>query len=282
VGIGTTAPNAKFEVEGDILISDDSLSILRVGRYSAVFPNAYIRAEAGAEQMRLQIGVSTKMAIVDNGYVGIGTTDPETRLEIRGDGTGWRTGFLCIKNIDEDAGIRLYDSASDVKHHIFNLNDAGDILRLAPAGSYAAGGITISQTGFVGIGTVSPNNELDVQGTIRAEELIIETGWADYVFKDDYVRMALDQLEKHIKLKGHLPGIPTEGEVKENGIGVGAFQVKLLEKIEELTLYLIEQNKKIEKQNNKIIEQNQKMSAMKEELDKLRHMVFSSSNSVKK
>lgn len=270
VGIGTTKPATELEVKGDILISSDSSSKLRVGRHSASAPNAYINAESTAEQMRFQISNATKMVLDDSGYVGIGTLNPETGLEVRGDGTSWRKGFLCLKNLNEDAGIRLYDSDTNVKHHIFNLNDEGDILRLAPAGSYASGGITISQTGFVGVGTVSPDNELDVRGTIRAEELIVETGWADHVFKDDYVRMDLDQVEKHIKLKGHLPGIPTEAEVKKNGIALGAFQVKLLEKIEELTLYLIEQNKTIQMQSKVINGQNQKLSALQNELDTLR------------
>ena len=269
VGIQTMTPSAELEVKGEILISNDSSSKLRVGRYSATSPNAYIKAESSANQLHLQIGNVTKMVIDDSGNIGIGTSAPETGLEIRGNGTSWRRGFLCLKNLNEDAGIRIYDSYSDVKHHIFNVNDEGDILRLAPAGSYGSGGITISQTGSVGIGTVTPDNKLDVKGTIRSEELIVESGWADYVFKDDYVPMALDQVEKHIKLKGHLPGIPTEAEVKQKGIALGAFQAKLLEKIEELTLYLIDQNKTIQKQSKEISEQNQKLSVLQNELDTL-------------
>ena len=280
VGIRTTSPSAELEVKGEILISNDSSSKLRVGRYSAASPNAYIKAESSANQLHLQIGNVTKMVIDDSGNIGIGTSAPETGLEIRGNGTSWRRGFLCLKNLNEDAGIRIYDSYSDVKHHIFNVNDEGDILRLAPAGSYGSGGITISQTGNVGIGTVTPDNKLDVKGTIRSEELIVESGWADYVFNDDYVPMALDQVEKHIKLKGHLPGIPTEAEVKQNGIALGAFQAKLLEKIEELTLYLIEQDKKIQRQNSMISVQNQKLSTMKIELDKLRQKFSASADSM--
>jgi hypothetical protein len=275
VGVGTTSPNVELEVNGEILISNDSSSKLRVGRYSASIPNAYINAESGAEQFRFQIGDMTRVAIEDSGRVGIGTVDPETRLEVRGDGTSWREGFLSLKNLNEDAGIRLYNSDTEVRHHIFNVVDGGDILRLAPADNYASGGITISQSGFVGIGTITPDNELDVRGTIRAEELIVETGWADHVFKDDYVRMNLNQVEEHIKLKGHLPGLPTEAEVKKNGIALGAFQVKLLEKIEELTLYLIEQNKTIQMQSKEINEQNQKLSALQNELDTLRQKASS-------
>ncbi len=84
LGIGTTAPNYKLEVNGTMAISADTLSKLRVGRYSAGSPNSYISAYGDADQMRLQIGDSTKMVIASNGRVGIGTTSPAEKLTVRG------------------------------------------------------------------------------------------------------------------------------------------------------------------------------------------------------
>jgi len=101
--------------------------------------------------------------------------------------------------------------------------------------------------GNVGIGVAQPTSKLDVNGTIRAQEVKIEaTGWPDFVFTKDYRLPSLSDVEKHIKDNGTLPNIPSEQEVKENGIAMGDMQAKLLQKIEELTLYIIEQNKTIE------------------------------------
>ena len=68
--------------------------------------------------------------------------------------------------------------------------------------------------------------------------------WADFVFEDDYSLMSLNELDNYIKVNKHLPEIPTTQEVEENGISVGEMNAKLLQKIEELTLYVIELQKK--------------------------------------
>lgn len=107
--------------------------------------------------------------------------------------------------------------------------------------------------GNVGVGVAQPTSKLDVNGTIRAKEVKIEaTGWADFVFSPDYQLKPLSEVENHIKAHKHLPDIPSETEVKENGISVGEMQTKLLQKIEELTLYVIEQDKKIAEQQKEI------------------------------
>jgi hypothetical protein len=101
-------------------------------------------------------------------------------------------------------------------------------------------------SGNVGIGTTNPQHKLAVNGTIKAKEVIVETtGWSDYVFADDYRLAPLTEVEAHIKTNKHLPGIPSAAQVAESGVNVGEVQAALLAKIEELTLHLIAQEKKI-------------------------------------
>src|SRR5690606_910854 len=69
--------------------------------------------------------------------------------------------------------------------------------------------------------------------------------WADYVFADEYKLMPLEQVEKFVKENNHLPNVPSAVEVVESGIDVAKMDAKLLEKIEELTLYIIQQQKEI-------------------------------------
>lgn len=102
---------------------------------------------------------------------------------------------------------------------------------------------------------------LFVQEGIRTEKIKVDiasaNGWADYVFNKDYKLLPLSEVEKHIEEKGHLPNIPSAQEVVKNGINLGEMDAKLLEKIEELTLYVIKLNKdvkKLEEENNKLRE----------------------------
>lgn len=92
-------------------------------------------------------------------------------------------------------------------------------------------------------------------GKIFAKEVEVKANvWADYVFKKDYKLKTLEEVEKHISEKGHLPNIPSASEVIEKGINVAEMDAKLLEKIEELTLYSIEQNKRLQSQSVEINE----------------------------
>lgn len=108
----------------------------------------------------------------------------------------------------------------------------------------------INYGGQVGIGTTSPGSfKLAVEGKIGAREIkvTLQSPWPDYVFNQGYQRMSLASLEAFIKKNNHLPNIPSAQEVKENGgIELGEMNAKLLEKIEELTLYVIELKKENE------------------------------------
>ena len=92
-----------------------------------------------------------------------------------------------------------------------------------------------------------------VLGTIRTTEVKVKVSpWADFVFADTYKLSTLQELEKYIKANRHLPGIPKEDEVNNDGVSLGEMNVKLLQKVEELTLYIIEQDKRITELESKI------------------------------
>ena len=115
-------------------------------------------------------------------------------------------------------------------------------------------------TGNVGIGTSKPDQRLVVDGSVRAEEILIEKVTpADYVFDPDYPLMPLEDLQRHVRTRKHLPGIRPGAEMEAEGIDLGRMQTRLLEKIEELVLYTIDQHKRIESQRRIIASQRRQM-----------------------
>ncbi|MEO1255486.1 MAG: hypothetical protein AAFY41_11490, partial [Bacteroidota bacterium] len=109
------------------------------------------------------------------------------------------------------------------------------------------------KNGSLGIGTTTPREKLDVNGTIRSKEVLVEaSSWPDYVFKEEYQLQSLLEVEQFIKKHGHLPNMPIAQEVEENGIALGDINTRLLEKIEELTLHSIDQEKKIQALEEKL------------------------------
>lgn len=174
-----------------------------------------------------------------NGNMGIGTNNPSTKLEIIGSSQlGYEVGTLKLRSSTVNQFMYFgYDDQYSAGYiqSVRPGTDQQNIL-IAPAG------------GNVGIGTKSPDARLAVNGTIHSKEVKVDlNGWSDFVFKKEYNLPTLQEVEKHINEKGHLENIPNEEEVLKNGINLGEMNTKLLQKIEELTLYVIEQNKRIEK-----------------------------------
>ncbi|MEE3999167.1 hypothetical protein V1T75_02365 [Tenacibaculum sp. FZY0031] len=137
--------------------------------------------------------------------------------------------------------------------------NGGDLIRTSNNGGTDQSAFTVRNNGNVGIGTANPDAKLSVNGTIHSKEVKVDlTGWPDYVFSKEYTLPSLYEVEKHINEKGHLQNIPSAKEVaKDGGIELGEMNRKLLEKIEELTLYTIQQEKSIN-ELKKIVKQQSK------------------------
>jgi len=113
-------------------------------------------------------------------------------------------------------------------------------------------GSLLMSAGNLGVGTTDPKHKLDVNGTIRAREVLVElNGGADFVFENDYALRPLSEVSDFIQANKHLPEIPSAADMVKNGLDMGEFQIKLLQKIEELTLYIIEQERRIKELENK-------------------------------
>jgi len=174
--------------------------------------------------------------------------DMRNRISIGAPGSGnYTTNMTIVPWPDASGGLG----------HQLTFNDGGIFYRNGSLNSTAWNSwrklIVTSENGNVGIGTDNPQNKLDVNGTIRAKEIVVETGWADFVFSEKYKLPTLEEVKTHIEENKHLPGIPSETEMKEKGgTNLGEMQVLLLQKIEELTLYAIQQQETIDKLNEKI------------------------------
>ncbi len=205
---------------------------------------------------------NTTISVTSAGNVGIGTTNPGSRLSLSGVGstdsgqadvqiTGTGTVGGGVNLISSDVGGRNWllistGSATGIPGSL-GFYDPTD-------GAYR---LVVSPAGNVGIGTTDPctnsqapsNCKLSVAGAIQAQEVVVNTGWSDYVFNPDYRLAPLTEVAGYIQENHHLPGIPSEAEVKDKGVSLGDMQAKLLAKIEELTSYMIqadERNKALE------------------------------------
>jgi len=179
-----------------------------------------------------------RMTILNNGNVGIGVI-PQHKLHVNGDG---RIKDIYIGSTPQGGGF--HDGVSGLYNLHLNaakFNGVGGNVVFLIDGSQE---MVLNPDGNLGIGTTSPDNKLDVNGTIRAKEIIVETGWSDYVFYDDYQLPTLEEEEGHIKAKGHLIGFESEaamgGEAK-----LGDVAKRQQAKIEEMMLHLIEMKKEI-------------------------------------
>lgn len=149
-----------------------------------------------------------------------------------------------------------------------------DYITVAQVFDYNVGDLYVKSNGNVGIGTNTPQSKLAVNGEIYCKRIKVTTaGWPDYVFDPNYKLRPLNELDKFIQQHHHLPEVPSAKEVAEKGLELGANQAALLQKIEELTLYVIEQNKQLAAQQKLLNEQLQQQAQQARQIEKLNRQV---------
>ena len=114
--------------------------------------------------------------------------------------------------------------------------------------------VTFRSDGNMGVGTSNPDSKLTVKGNIHVEEVKVDLSvpGPDYVFKEGYDLKSLKEVQNYIQEHGHLPNIPSAKEMEVNGVQLGEMNMKLLEKIEELTLYILNQQARIDKMETQL------------------------------
>lgn len=218
------------------------------------------------------------------GRVGIGTSSPGALLDVRGVSSNPNMRLTSASNKYLEFGIAdcngCYGTYANPGDAVMRVLGGGDLIFSIPGTNgnrkiaFHSGGdkiMTVQEVGTsgkVGIGTTNfPTTigganisayRLFVKGGILTEELRVRTGWADYVFEDNYQLKPLSEVEAYINENGHLPNVPSATEVEEEGISVGEMTKIQQEKIEELTLYIIEMKKEVEALKARLNDQENK------------------------
>lgn len=240
VSILGTAPYIKLkdDANSDVFVQASGNN-LRMGTLSG----------NSAGKMVFRFNGTDRSAMDVNGKFGLGTTSPSALLHLKGTDEVMRvegtSPFFQFYN-GAIAKSFIWSTGNDIKIGTSTGNSTGRVI-LGTAG----GGdqLYIAANGTVGIGTSDTKGyKLGVDGSIVCEELKVKLSqnWPDYVFADEYELPALSEVENSIQRNKHLPGIPSAKEIHENGINVGEMQKLLMQKIEELTLYVID----LQKQND--------------------------------
>jgi hypothetical protein len=253
VGIGTTNPSTKLHVVGN----QNSNWVSTVSNTAAFGHSIYTGYNNGDVTYGLVIeggktgvndidfAVTDKFYVIGNGNVGIGTRTAHDKLNIHNNDSNSNIGLKITRGA-ENHGLRLGVNNT----HAFLWTKENQNLAF---GTKNIERMTITKSGNIGIGTTTPDSKLAVNGKIHTKEVKVDLiGWADFVFEDKYELPTLKEVENHIKEKGHLKDIPSAKDVSKNGIYLGEMNAKLLQKIEELTLYTIKQEKKIKQQESNL------------------------------
>jgi hypothetical protein len=213
----------------------------------------------------------------NGGGVGIGTATPSSSFMLDLESGGAVTsgnhsvGWMARATTSESGVIVGYHGNGTIADYPIVRAGGSSAAGLALGGdSVDQAALFIKVGGNVGIGTTSPVHPLQVAGTIGAEEVIVSSTGADYVFDDAYRLAPLSEVAAFVKENHHLPDIPSAEEGKEKGVSLGEMQTKLLAKVEELTLHMIEaeeRNKLLAQENVQLKQETQKLQERVERIE---------------
>ncbi len=277
VGIDTASPSHRLDVRANA----SGLAVQRLQNSSATgysgteyYDNAgnvsaFFGLDNANSNTRLNSILSKPIVILTNsvervritslGNIGIGTASPAFRLDVRVDAAGQGVQRLQNSSATGFPGIEYYDNAGNIGLY-FGLDNGNSSTRLNSVGSKpiviltnSAERARVTSAGDIGVGTSAPASKLHVSGgDIRVSGgSFIDDGVTlnapDYVFEPGYALTPLPELKAFIARERHLPDVPSAAEIKVNGLKLGQFQMLLLEKVEELTLYAIAQEEEIQR-----------------------------------
>ncbi len=271
IGIGTTSASSNLQISGNAEIGDSQdptkygflqltrplnqgdnkfhLSFVRNGNSIAGMGYALNSNVLGIWQANTN-QAAPLIAMTTNQKVGIGTSTPANRLTIAGTQGDIHIGDALFGQGYN--GIWLNGSTNGLDYNFISKATDNNLYinRPAGAGIYFRQSnqdqVIIAPNGNMGIGTMSPQGKLAVNGDIFAKKVkVTQTGWPDYVFEHDYPLPPLAQVERYVRENKHLPNVPSAASVEKEGLDLGDTQAVLLKKIEELTLYILQLNKRI-------------------------------------
>ncbi|WP_276373032.1 hypothetical protein [Chryseolinea sp. H1M3-3] len=265
VGIGTNNPTSPLQVSGsvpELNVQVYNTSANGARTFLSAFPfKSAIQTDMDFAIMTNGGGWSDKFILKNNGNVGIGTTNPNQRLHI----VGAASTFLNLEKSGDsnEAGV-LFTKAGTTLFYLYS-DDTSNALKIQASGLSGEVDATprmqfplsnkniymVESGGNVGIGTTDPRGyKLAVAGKAIAEEIVVKLqgNWPDYVFEKNYNLRPLADVENYINQNRHLPEVPAAKEVEANGVNLGEMNMLLLKKVEELTLYLLQQDKTIKDQ----------------------------------
>lgn len=282
VGIGKRAPATKLDVAGRATCNTS----FTVGPYNDSYRGIVVdnNSSYGWDLLNLKNVNGVMMTVKGSGNVGIGNITPKSPLHI-----GQQLTFASPNTSGGWGGMSAniyWDAVSERRERIvtgptaeYGMTDEGDLVLLTAVSAgantlvNAKPNMIIKNNGGIGINTweIPEGYELAVNGKVIAGEIKVKPvtyWWPDYVFEPDYQLMPVDKVAQYIAENGHLPNIPKAEVVKAEGYHLGEMDVKLLEKIEELTLYAIDADKKIKEQQQQINELAQLINELKQQVSK--------------
>ena len=292
IGINTTNPSVHSGYSG--ISTNNATNGGFIDFLKGGVLEGYICGDAGGLQLyapsgnatHLWAGGTERLTILANGNVGIGNSMPTLPLQVGGAGslTGnfYFGGVTATSMLSTDQGgtIELGNSTATsspyVDLHYGGQSTAQDYnVRLWNNGNnkfqiitQSSGAVFTINQGSVGIGTASPDQLLTVNGTIHAKQVNVDVNVPapDYVFEKRYKLRSLEEVDRYVTAYKHLPGVPSAKEMADKGMDMTAMNLKLLQKVEELTLYMVELKKENQKQHTLLSKQNKIINALQKDI----------------